>query len=297
MTNVIEVKNLSRSYRKTVAVDDVSFSIEENGIYGLLGRNGAGKTTLMRLLAGHEFASSGEISIYGESPVENSAVLSKMAFIRESMRYPENFNSEHVVKAAAASFENWDEEFAQELIKIFGIPRKRKVRKLSRGQLSAVGVVVGLACRAPITILDEPYIGMDAVARKQFYELLLADYIEHPRTIILSTHLIDEVADLLEHVFVIDEGKITLDAKVEDLRGAAAIIEGSSEAIEPLASGFTILESQTIGSQRRIVAQGLKQEDHLQLQKLGLVVKPASLQQLIVSQANLEAHEEASIKS
>ncbi|HEY7853727.1 MAG TPA: ABC transporter ATP-binding protein [Aquiluna sp.] len=295
MNHVIEVKDLTRSYRGVTAVDNVSLTIEENGIYGLLGRNGAGKTTLMRLIAGHEFATFGQISIYDQNPVENSAVLANLAFIRESMRYPENFKIEHVVKAAEASFANWDGEFAQDLIETFRIPHKRQIRKLSRGQLSAVGVVVGLASRAPITILDEPYIGMDAVARKQFYELLLADYIENPRTIVLSTHLIDEVADLLEHVFVIDQGKITLDAKVEDLRGAAAIIEGSSDTIEPIAAGFEILESQTIGSQRRIVAQGLSETDFAELQKLGLVVKPASLQQLIVSKTKLDTNQEASI--
>lgn len=294
MTNVIEVKNLSRSYRKTLAVDNVSFSIEENGIYGLLGRNGAGKTTLMRLLTGHEFATSGEISIYGENPVENVGVLAKVAFIRESIRYPESYKVEHILKAASAAFANWDDAYAQTLVDTFRVPRKRTARKLSRGQLSAVGVVIGLAARAPITIFDEPYIGMDAVARSQFYELLLADYLEHPRTIILSTHLIDEVADLLEHVIVIDQGKITLDAKADDLRGSAAVIEGSIEAIEAISEGLEILESQTIGNQKRIVAQGLTEQKRAELEAAGLSVKPASLQQLIISQTSLETNQKVS---
>lgn len=295
MTNVIEVKNLSRSYRKTAAVDDVSFSIEENGIYGLLGRNGAGKTTLMRLLTGHEFASSGEISIYGENPVENVGVLANLAFIRESIRYPESYKVEHILKAASAAFANWDEAYAQTLVDTFRVPRKRTAKKLSRGQLSAVGVVIGLAARAPITIFDEPYIGLDAVARSQFYELLLADYLEHPRTIILSTHLIDEVADLLEHVIVIDQGKITLDAKADDLRGSAAVIEGSIEAIEVISEGLEILESQTIGNQKRIVAQVLTGQKKAEMEAAGLSVRPASLQQLIISQTNLETNQKASI--
>lgn len=295
MTNVIEVKNLSRSYRKTLAVDNVSFSIEENGIYGLLGRNGAGKTTLMRLLTGHEFASSGEISIYGENPVENVSVLANLAFIRESIRYPESYKVHHILKAASAAFANWDEGYAQMLVDTFRVPVKRTAKKLSRGQLSAVGVVIGLAARAPITIFDEPYIGMDAVARSQFYELLLADYLEHPRTIILSTHLIDEVADLLEHVIVIDQGKITLDAKADDLRGTAAVIEGSIGVIEVISEGLEILESQTIGNQKRIVAQGLSEQKRAELEAAGLSVKPASLQQLIISQTNLESNQKASI--
>lgn len=296
MANVIEVKYLNRTYRGGVAaVKGISLSIEENGIYGLLGRNGAGKTTLMRMIAGHEFPTSGEIAIYGQNPLENSAVLANIAFIRESQRYPENFKVEHVLKASAAAFANWDEEFAQSLVEQFSVPRRRRIKKLSRGQLSAVGVVVGLASRAPITIMDEPYIGMDAVARKQFYDILLADYLEHPRTIILSTHLIDEVADLLEHVFVIDEGVVTLDAKTDDLRGSAAVVEGSSEVVNEVTSGWDVLETQTIGTQMRIVAQGLGEEDFAKLKSAGLAVKPASLQQLIISKTNSQLDQEAGI--
>ena len=295
MTKVIEVNNLTKSYRGATAVDSVSLAIEENGIYGLLGRNGAGKTTLMKLVAGHELASTGEISVYGASPFENSAVLANMAFIRESLRYSENYKIGHVLKAAKIAFANWDDAFAQSLVDKFQIPRKRLVRKLSRGQLSAVGVVVGLAARAPITILDEPYIGMDAVARKHFYDILLADYIKHPRTIVLSTHLIDEVADLLEHVFVIDQGRIILDANTEDLRGSAAVIEGSTESVDDAVAVFVILESQTIGTQKRVVAQGLKAEDAARLQSAGLAVKPATLQQLIISQTNMDSSEKVEV--
>jgi len=289
MTQAIVVKNLTKSYRGVTAVDNVSLGIEENGIYGLLGRNGAGKTTLMRLFAGHEFASSGEISVLGESPVENSKVLSNMAFIRESIRYPENYKMQHVLKAAALAFANWDADFAESLVERFQIPRKRQVRKLSRGQLSAVGVVVGLASRAPITILDEPYIGMDAVARKLFYDILLADYIAYPRTIIISTHLIDEVADLLEHVFVIDHGHITLDSNTDDLRGSAFVIEGSSSAIDQEIAGFELLDTQVIGTLKRVVVTGLSQSDTAKLQAAGVFARPASLQELIIARTNMDA--------
>jgi ABC-2 type transport system ATP-binding protein len=295
MTQAIVVKNLTRSYRGVTAVDNVSLSVNTNGIYGLLGRNGAGKTTLMRLLAGHEFATTGEISVLGENPVENNKVLSNMAFIQESIRYPENYKIEHVLKAAAIAFANWDAEFAEGLVDTFRIPRKRLVRKLSRGQFSAVGVVVGLAARTPITILDEPYIGMDAVARKQFYDILLADYIEHPRTIIISTHLIDEVADLLEHVFVIDQGRITLDANTEDLRGSAVVIEGPAEALDQAVSDFEVLESQTIGTLKRVVVSGVTQSRIAELQSAGFFLKPATLQQLVISKTNLEALEKVEV--
>ncbi len=116
----------------------------------------------------------------------------------------------HVLSLASHLFPNWDDEFAQSLVDDFKLPRKRDVRKLSRGMLSALGVTIGLAARAPLTFFDEPYLGLDAVARQLFYDRLLADYAEHPRTVVLSTHLIDEVADLIEHVLLLDRGKLVL---------------------------------------------------------------------------------------
>ena len=101
----------------------------------------------------------------------------------------------------------------------FNLPLKRRIKKLSRGMLSAVGIVIGLASRAPLTIFDEPYLGLDVVSRGLFYDRLMEDYLEHPRTVILSTHLIDEVSNLLEHVLVIDNGKLIIDEDAEDLRG------------------------------------------------------------------------------
>ncbi|HQJ34177.1 MAG TPA: ABC transporter ATP-binding protein, partial [Rhodoglobus sp.] len=202
MTAVIEVDGLTRRYGRLAAVDDATFTLEGNRIHGLLGRNGAGKTTLMQLLTGQEFASSGTIRVFGQSPVENAGVLQHVSFIKESQRYPEDFRPKHVLRSAPWFFENWDADFAEQLVDDFRLPLNTRIKKLSRGQLSAIGVIVGLASRAPLTFFDEPYLGLDAVARQTFYDRLLEDYAEHPRTVVLSTHLIDEVANLLEHVLV-----------------------------------------------------------------------------------------------
>src|SRR5262249_40772508 len=151
-------------------------------------------TTLMQIITGQQFASSGTVEVMGASPVENDTVLTNVCFVRENLRYPEWFTVRHSLRAAALLFPRWDEAFAQSLVDEFRLPRFRQMRKLSRGMLSAVGVIIGLASRAPLTLFDEPYLGLDAVARQLFYDRLLADYAEHPRTIVLSTHLIDEVA-------------------------------------------------------------------------------------------------------
>ncbi|HRN29470.1 MAG TPA: ABC transporter ATP-binding protein, partial [Terrimesophilobacter sp.] len=163
MTTAIEVTGLSRHFGDVRAVDDVSFSVTADRIYGLLGRNGAGKTTLMQLLSGQDFPTSGSIRVFGGNPVENATVLQNVSFIKESQKYPDDFTVKHVLTSAPWFFHNWDADFADRLLGDFRLPVNRKIKKLSRGQLSAVGVIVGLASRASLTFFDEPYLGLDAV--------------------------------------------------------------------------------------------------------------------------------------
>jgi ABC-2 type transport system ATP-binding protein len=289
MEHIIEVTDLSKHYRGVNAVDGVSFTVEKDGIYGLLGRNGAGKSTLMQLLAGQVFKTSGQIRIMGQDPVENAEVMSNIAFIKESERYPENIipKASDVLSSAALICQNWDAEFADKLVSDFRVPLKRQMRKLSRGQVSAVGVIVGLASRAPITLFDEPYLGMDPVARKMFYDHLLADYSQHPRTILLSTHLIDEAADLMEHVLVMDQGRFILNAKTDDLRGTAMSIEGLTRTVRDFASNLEVLNTQVIGGFSRTVVSALDSAQRAAATELGLTLKPLSLQELIISKTNL----------
>ncbi|MDR6866934.1 ABC-2 type transport system ATP-binding protein [Microbacterium resistens] len=232
MTAVIEVKNLTKKYRDTLALDHVSIAIEPDRIYGLLGRNGAGKTTLMSILTAQNFATSGDVRVFGEEPYENARVLSRVCFVRESQKYPDDATPNHAFRAARLFFPNWSQELADSLVAEFQLPLKRRIKKLSRGQLSAVGVIIGLASRAEITFFDEPYLGLDAVARQIFYDRLLEDYVAHPRTVILSSHLIDEVSNLIERVLVIDDGKILLDEETDAVRDRAVTIVGDAAKVE-----------------------------------------------------------------
>ncbi|QHC67366.1 ATP-binding cassette domain-containing protein [Rathayibacter sp. VKM Ac-2759] len=282
MSAVIEVSGLSKRYGSMHAVSDVSFTLDENRIHGLLGRNGAGKTTLMSLLTGQEFASAGDIRVFGASPVENAAVLSRTCFIKESQKYPDDFRVKHVLRSARWFFEGWDEEFAQELVVDFRLPVDRRVKKLSRGQLSAIGVIVGLASRAPLTFFDEPYLGLDAVARQLFYDRLLADFAEHPRTVILSTHLIDEVSDLLEHVLVIDDGRLLIDSDTEELRGSAATVAGPRAAVDSFVQHREVLSRSGVGGLATATLPRLDAADRADAHRQGLELEPVSLQQLVV---------------
>lgn len=285
MTAVIEVKNLTKRYRDTTAVDDISFTIERDAIYGLLGRNGAGKTTVMSILTAQNFPTAGEVRVFGETPYENAAVLSRMCFVRESQKYPDDATPLHAFRIARLFYPNWDQALADTLIAEFRLPVKTRIKKLSRGQLSAVGVIIGIAARAEVTFFDEPYLGLDAVARQIFYDRLLEDYAEHPRTIILSSHLIDEVSNLLEKVIVIDGGRIIMDEDTESVRGRAATIVGETAAVEAFVAGREVLHRESLGRvTSATVIGGLTAADRAELAASGLDVTPVSLQQLIVRQ-------------
>ncbi|MBX3098203.1 MAG: ABC transporter ATP-binding protein [Salinibacterium sp.] len=291
MTNIIEVSGLTKRFSGVTAVDDATFSVGENKIYGLLGRNGAGKTTLMQLLTGQDFATKGEISVFGQSPVENASVLQHISFIKESQRYPEDFRAKHVFRSAPWFFSNWDADFAEQLIADFRLPLNRRIKKMSRGQVSAIGVIVGLASRAPLTFFDEPYLGLDAVARQTFYDRLLADYAEHPRTVVLSTHLIDEVSNLLEHVLVIDEGRIIIDEDAETLRGSATTVVGTRPAVDAFVGAREVLHRDAIGGLASVTITGLSAQERKDATAAGLELAPVSLQQLIVRRTNTSEKE------
>lgn len=289
MSAVVEVSGLTKKFGRFTAIDDVAFSVEENRIYGLLGRNGAGKTTIMSLLTGQQFASSGMVSVFGENPVENAAVLGRICFIKESQTYPEDFKPRHVFASAPWFFPHWDAEFADRLIADFSVPLNRRIKKLSRGQLSAVGVIVGLASRAPLTFFDEPYLGLDAVARSIFYDRLLEDYSQHPRTVILSTHLIDEVSSLLEHVLVVDEGRIIIDAAADELRGTASTVVGARAAVDAFVGAREVLGRESIGGIASVTVSGLTPVDRSAAAAAGLELAPVSLQQLIIQKTSVPA--------
>lgn len=282
MTAAIQAAGVTRRFGSVHAVEDVTFAIEEGTICGLLGRNGAGKTTLMQLLTGQDFMTAGSIRVFGQSPVENARVLQDVCFIKESQKYPDDFRVKHVMTSAPWFFRNWDASFAEQLIEEFRLPTGRRIKKLSRGQLSSVGVIVGLASRAPLTFFDEPYLGLDAVARQLFYDRLLEDYARHPRTVVLSTHLIDEVSKLLEHVLVIDEGRIIIDDSADNLRGSATTVAGTTTAVNRFASGMQVLHRENIGGISSITVGPLSADERKAAGSAGLELLPVSLQQLII---------------
>lgn len=283
MTTAIEVTDLTRTHKSATALDSVTVSFEAGVIHGLLGRNGAGKTSLMSIASGQDWADDGTVTVFGERPHENEQVLPRICFVREDQKYIEDSYARHAFEAAAMAYPNWDADLAERLIHDFGVPAKTRIKKMSRGQRSAVAVIIGIASRADATFFDEPYMGLDAVARQLFYDRLLEDYAEHPRTIVLSSHLIDEIAHLIENVVLIDRGRIMLDEPVDSLRGRAVTLIGAADAVRDLTDFRQVLHTEALGRMSRTTVLGAL-EDHEQerARVLGVEVLPVSLQQLIV---------------
>ncbi|KAA8999651.1 ABC transporter ATP-binding protein [Paenibacillus spiritus] len=283
MTEIVRAEGLSKRYGRTAVVEKVGFALEEERIYGLIGRNGAGKTTLMRMLTAQLQATEGKIRIFGEHPYENRRVLERICFIKESQQYPDSLKVRDALDIAGAVFPNWDAAFAEQLREEFELPANRIIKKLSRGMLSALGVVTGLASRAPLTLFDEPYLGLDAVARSLFYERLLEDYSLHPRTILLSTHLIDEVSRILEHILLIDKGRLILDTDADELRGSAYTVMGPASKVEAFLAGRKVMSREAIGGYlKATVHERMDAMARSKAGQFGVELSAVSLQELMV---------------
>jgi ABC-2 type transport system ATP-binding protein len=290
-TPAIAVTGLTRRYRDNLALDDVTFEIEGPTITGLLGRNGAGKTTLLRILDAQELPTAGTVQVLGAKPIENDAILRRMVLVREDQQYPD-FKVRHALKAASWFHPNWSPDLAETLIRDFDLPINRPIKRLSRGMRTTLGMVIGLAARAEVTLFDEPYAGLDAVARQLFYDRLLAEYADHPRTFLLSTHLIDEAANLLERVVMLDRGRIVLNAVADDVRGAATTVSGLTADVEAFVAGRPTWDRRRIASRESVVlGETIDARDRARARELHLDLEPLSLQQVMVHAAG-RANEE-----
>ncbi|MGI8392256.1 ATP-binding cassette domain-containing protein [Leucobacter sp. Z1108] len=291
MTIAIETRGLTRVHRDVRALDDVSVRIHRNTITGLLGRNGAGKTTFMSLATAQDLPTEGSVLIDGQAPFEHASVLEQLCFIRDNQRYPDDYKLKHALRAAAIFYPNWDGKLANELVGLFRIPQKTIIKKFSRGQFSALGIVLGLASRAPITFFDEPYLGLDATARTYFYDMLLRDFSEHPRTFVISTHLISEMDRLLERVVILDRGRVVQDAEVDELRGLAFQVAGRAEMLEGFVAGRRVLARHRVGGLATAVVEGrVTAEDREAAAAAGLDLGQVSLQELVAAYG-FDAHE------
>ncbi len=280
MSFPVRLRSVTLRYGTEDALADVDLDLEAGRIYGLLGRNGAGKTSLLSLLAAFRKPTAGEILVAGEPVWENAPIVSRVALIREGG----DFDDTETVKGTIESGQirpSFDTDYAFKLADRFEVPLKKKVSALSRGKRSILAALCGLAARAELTMFDEVHLGMDAPTRDAFYKELLAEYLDRPHTIVLSTHLIDEAANYLEEVIIVDKGRILRHADIETFQGMGATLTGPADAVDAL--GLAALAEQRLGGTKSItVADSLAAPPRERAAAAGIEIGPVGLQDLFI---------------
>ncbi|SDG67573.1 ABC-2 type transport system ATP-binding protein [Sinosporangium album] len=284
MTATVEVRGLGVRYRDVQALSDVTLTLHGGKIYGLLGRNGSGKTSLLSTMAGFLRPTAGTVLIDGEQVFENPRAMRRVCLIRQTADVLDRFVTvRDVLEFGTQLRAGWDADYADRLIERFEVPRKH-MTDLSRGQLSALGIVIGLASRAPLTIFDESYLGMDAPARAAFQDELLSDFMDTPRTIVLSTHLIEELGSLFEEVLIIDRGRLLLHDEADALRGRGMSVTGPAPDVDAFVGdceGLAVLGQKQLGpTKSAILYGGLAGEHRDKARAAGLDLGPIPLQEL-----------------
>lgn len=237
----IKIENISFGYmskRRTV-LNDFSLKLEPDGIIGLIGRNGQGKTTLMKLLAGQNLPDSGRILYDGEM-INKIDVINRIVYASDNLNYM-NRKLGNIVKDYKLMYKNFDLKFAEKLLELFGLNNKTKIDNLSKGQNSLFNFCVAMATRSELTILDEPVAGVDTGSRRKVYDIILRDYIEHPRTILISSHMLGEMENMLSGIVIIDNKKLIYKGTIDEIRNVAYKITGDKEKIENYITGKKVL--------------------------------------------------------
>lgn len=289
----VEVRDLTARYGSTTALDAVSFEIRPGAITGLLGRNGSGKTTFLSVLAAFRRRNGGTVLVDGEDPWENPRIMGGTCLVRESGDVVADEAIKENLSFLADRRPTFDRAAAEALLDRFELSPDKRPDRLSRGQRSAFGVVVGIATRAPLTLLDEVHLGMDAPARYAFYDALLADWIEHPRTIVLSSHLIGEVERLLEDVVVIDKGRVLAADDASTLREQGLTVTGPADAVDAFVVGRRVVARQSLGRTAQATVIGTQADDDVRARAAGLELGAVGLQDLFVHLTDRGAGETA----
>lgn len=291
MSNLV-CKGIVKQFGKNEVLHGVDLEIEKGKIYGLIGRNGAGKTTLLSIISGQNPATAGEVKVDGEEVWDNQDSLDKICFSREinvsgGQSGIGGLKVKDYLKAAEIYFPNYDKEYANRLLKEFNLDPKKRIMKLSKGMMSMVTIIVALASKSDYTFLDEPVAGLDVVARETFYKILLDDFAETGRTFIISTHIIEEAADVFEEVIFIDKGKALLKENTQDLVSRFVHVSGKEEAVDEVMNGRKVYHVEKMGRSKG--ASIMLNEGEELSNTADLTVQPMNLQQVFLAMCGKEA--------
>jgi len=218
---VIEIAQLSRRFGAKDALAQVTLTFRRGGVYGLVGANGAGKTTLIKHILGLLKAESGSVRVFGLDPVADPVgVLSRIGYLSEENDLPGWMRVDELMRYSRALYPKWDDAYAEELRNAFALDRAAKIQTLSKGQKARAGLVVALAYRPELLVLDEPSSGLDPIVRRDILGAVIRTIADEGRTVLFSSHLLDEVEEVADHVTMIQHGKILMSAPLAEIKAS-----------------------------------------------------------------------------
>ncbi len=216
---VVEVRKLTRKFRRKVALDEVSFEVPRGSVFGLVGENGAGKTTLVKHLLGVLKAQSGDVRVFGKDPVDDPVgVLSQIGYLSEDRDLPGWMRVGQLMRYTQAFYPDWDEAYAEHLRKRFELPLDARIKHLSRGEKAKAGLLVAIAYRPAMLLLDEPSSGLDAGARRDILGAIIRTVADEGRTVFFSSHLLEEVERVADIVCMLHEGKVVFCGPLAEIK-------------------------------------------------------------------------------
>lgn len=280
---MLEIKDLNKSYGKTNVLTNINLELEEGKIYGLLGRNGAGKTTLLNMIGNQLKADSGSILYMAQNLYENPSAIEEICLVREKGIPVDDAKVKRIFTIASILYKNWDEKYKEHLVKEFNLNVNKRYNKLSRGNQTIVGLIIGLASRCNLTLFDEPSLGLDAAYRYKFYDILLEDVQNNPRTVLISTHLIDEVTNLFEEVIILKDENVFIKDDVSNLMEKGYFLNGKAETLAPTLNDKNIIHKEEFGSSVIVgIFDELSREEKTVLKEKNVEISNIPLQKLFV---------------
>jgi len=287
----LKCENIVKRYNKSEVLKNVNLEIERGKIYGLIGRNGAGKTTLLSIMTAQNPATSGKVTYDGVPVWENQEALDHLCFSRElnpvTSFGPNTMKIKEYLRIASLFYPKWDKQMAKQLTEMFHLDVKKRISKISKGMMSMVTVIVALASKADITIMDEPVAGLDVVAREQFYRLVLDEYAKTGRTFVISTHIIEEAADVFEEVIILKDGMVLYKENTQELLERSMHVSGNAEDVDAACAGLTVHHVKKMGRSKGVTVV-LEQGQKL-AEGYNVTVQPLSLQELFLALCGEEA--------
>ena len=275
----INCQGITKRFGSTCALDGVSLTLEPGHIYGLLGNNGAGKSTLLSILTDRQRPDAGTILVDGQPVHNNDSALQNIFLVGEQNFFPDDMKVLRAFRTAACFYPNFDLDRAVDLAGQFALPLKKKIPALSTGYSSIFRLILGLCVKTPYVFFDEPVLGLDAQHRELFYRLLVETFLSRPCAILLSTHLISEVENLIDHTFILREGRVLRDAPTEELLAAAYTLSGPAALVDQYLQGKEVLTAQSLGGLKTAAVQGTPEEPL----PSGLTQSPLRLQDYFIS--------------